>query len=164
MKLLAQQSNGSASETECADQLLATVPSIMRTIRKEMRSRRPAALSVPQFRTMALLHHHRGASLSHIAEHIGLALPTMSRMIDTLVKRGFVMREASPDDRRRVTLVLTKQGRAAFDAARTETRIRLVEKMKALSPSEREEIMRALKLLRGVFAPAPKNGCAAEDT
>lgn len=164
MKLLAQQSNTATSESECADELLATVPLIMRTIRKEMRSRRPAALSVPQFRTMALLHHHRGASLSHIAEHIGLTLPTMSRMIDTLVKRGFVMREASPDDRRRVTLVLTKQGRAAFDAARRETRTRLVEKMKALSPSEREEIVRALKLLREVFAPTPENVSAAVGT
>lgn len=91
-------------------------------------------------------------------------MPTMSRMIDTLVKRGFVMREASPDDRRRVTLVLTKQGRAAFDAARRETRTRLVEKMKALSPSEREEIVRALKLLREVFAPTPENVSAAVGT
>ena len=137
--------------------MLTIVPLVMRIIRGEMRSGRPADLSVPQFRTMAFLRRHEGASLSDVAGHLGLTLPTLSKMIDGLVKREFVMRESAPDDRRRVTLVLTRQGQAAFDAARRETRVRLAEKLKAFSPSERKEIVRALKLLREAFAPTPGN-------
>ena len=118
----------------------------------EMHSRRPEGLSVPQFRALGFLYRRGGASLSDVSERMGLALPTTSRMMDTLVKRGFVARETSASDRRCVVLSLTGQGRSAYDAASRETCARLAETLRALSASEREEVVRAMQSLLRVFA------------
>jgi len=72
----------SISLDECARQVLETVPLVMRTVRAEMRRRRTADLSVPQFRTLNFLNRQAGASLSQVAEHIGLTLPSMSLLVE----------------------------------------------------------------------------------
>ena len=90
------------SPEECARQVLEAVPLVMLAIRTEMRRHRGSDLSVPQFRVLVYLNRHAGASLSDIAEHMGLTLPSMSKMIDGLVLRGLVLRRTNPADRRRV--------------------------------------------------------------
>ena len=65
----------SASASDCAAHLLEIVPAVMRTIRGQMRSHSAAELSVVQFRALAFLNRRAGASLSDLAEHIGLSLP-----------------------------------------------------------------------------------------
>ncbi len=47
----------------------------MRVIRAEMRRGTAAELSVVQFRSLALADYRGGASVSQIAEHIGLTAP-----------------------------------------------------------------------------------------
>ena len=46
-------------------------------------------------RTLFILQHHTGVSLSVVADHLVLTLPSASKLVDGLVKRGFVMREMS---------------------------------------------------------------------
>ncbi|MCX6375313.1 MAG: MarR family transcriptional regulator [Armatimonadetes bacterium] len=154
MKPLAGQSNSPSDCDECVLQVLTTVPVIMRAIRAEMRSRRPAGLSVPQFRALAFLYRREGVSLSQVAERMGLTLPTVSKMIDTLVKRGFVVRDISATDRRCVVLKLTSEGKSAYDSANRYAQARLAEDLKALSPSEREDVARSMRVLRRIFMPA----------
>ncbi len=154
MKPLALQSDATGGGDDCVAQVLATVPMVMRNIRQEMRSHRPTDLSVPQFRAMGLIYRHGGISLSHVADHMGLTLPTVSKMIDTLVKRGLVMRETSSDDRRRLMLRLTEDGSAAYEESDRRTQERLAEALKALSPAERDEVTRAMQALRRVLAQA----------
>lgn len=154
MKPLATQSDNAAGGEDHVAQVLATVPVVMRAIRKEMRCHRPTDLSVPQFRAMGLIYRHGGISLSHVAEHMEITLPTVSRMVDLLVKRGFVVRETSADDRRRLMLRLTDEGSAAYEEADRRTRARLAEALKALSPAERHEVTRAMQALRRIFGRA----------
>jgi DNA-binding MarR family transcriptional regulator len=94
----------SISLDECARQVLETVPLVMRTVRAEMRRHRAADLSVPQFRTLTFLSRQAGASLSQVAEHIGLTLPSMSSLVEGLVERKLILRNTHSVDRRRVTL------------------------------------------------------------
>jgi MarR family transcriptional regulator for hemolysin len=142
----------SASPDACARQALDVVPLVMRAIRAEMRRHRMPGISVPQFRALAFLNRQPGASLSDVAEHIGLALPSMSKMVDGLVGRHLVRREVHPDDRRRVTLSLTRQGRAVQEAARAATQSSLAQRLAALSASERARVVEVMELLRPLFA------------
>lgn len=146
------------SSDECARELLEVVPLIMRAIRSEMRSHRPPDLSVPQFRTLNFLDHHEGASLSDVAEHIGLTLPSMSALIDGLVARQLAIRQVSPTDRRRVTLAPTAQGKTTLEAVRQSTQARLAEVLAALSPSQRATIVQAMEILQPIFTPGGKTG------
>lgn len=76
-----------------ARELLEVVPVIMRTIRAEMRSHRGADMSVVQFRALLFLNRNPGTSLSAVAEHLDLTLPTVSKMIDGMVANHLVTRE-----------------------------------------------------------------------
>ena len=77
---------------ECARQLLDTTPQIMRFIRAEMRSHRGHDLSVPQFRTLTFVNRNPEGSLSHLADHLGLTLPSTSKLVDGLVNQKIIIR------------------------------------------------------------------------
>jgi len=84
--------------------VLDVVPVVMRPLRTQMRSHRAAGLSIPQFRSLCFVERYEGASLSAVADHLDLSLPTVSRMINGLVERGYLERKSSEDDRRHVSL------------------------------------------------------------
>jgi DNA-binding MarR family transcriptional regulator len=140
-----------ASPAECAGHILETVPVVMRAIRTEMRSHRGSDLSVPQLRVLVFLNRHEGASLSDIAEHMGLTLPSMSKMVDVLVTRELVSRSMNPADRRRVILAPTALGRATRQAAHKATESRLAERLAVLPASERRNIIEAMQALKSIF-------------
>lgn len=146
MTLFASESNESA-----AAWLADTIPLVMRTLRAEMRRHRASDLSVPQFRALAFLRRHPGASLSSVAEHVGLTLPSTSKMIDRLVTRCLVARADCLDDRRRVTLTLTPAGASVVEQAAQATQARLAEMLAALSSEERATLVEAMRILQRVF-------------
>lgn len=137
-----------------AREILEVVPHIMHTIRTHMRSHSSAELSVPQFRTLAFLNRWPGASLSDVAENIGLTLPSMSKLVDGLVARQLVRREASPVDRRCITLALTSLGQTSFQAAYQATQVQLAELLTALNDTERATVVKAMQVLRPIFVVA----------
>lgn len=162
MKLLDKEIKIFPTEVECAAHIMDTVPLVMRTIRTEMRSHRSADLSVPQFRAMVFLYRQPGSSLSDVAEHIGLTLPSISKMIDKLVARKLVRRETSRDDRRYITLTLTARGRATLQFARQGTQMRVAAMLTPLSGAERRLIMQAIQTLHPIFSQCQKAEASAE--
>jgi len=142
------------SPDECAREVLETVPLVMRTIRAEMRSLRTPDLTVPQYRTLNFLNRNQGTSLSNVAEHIGLTLPSMSTLVDGLVTRSLVSRQTYSGDRRRVTLALTARGRATLQASCDATQAHLAERLAALPASERAIVVQAMQALRPIFTPS----------
>ena len=139
------------SAEACAAALMDTVPLVMRTIRAEMRSHRPADLSVQQFRALLFVYRRPGCSLSQVAEHVGLTLPSTSKLIDRLVTRTLIDRRPLAHNRRRMALSLTPLGQATLEEAQRATRVRLSEQLSALSPDELAAVMRGLSLLDPIF-------------
>ncbi len=135
-----------------AQQVLEAVPLVMRTIRGQFRSYRRADISVPQFRTMSYIDRNEGASLSELASHIGLTLPSMSKLIDGLVSRKLVTRSSDALDRRRICLALTPLGREELQEAHRSTEQYLAAQMAGLSEADLETISRAMQTLKGLFA------------
>ena len=140
---------------EVAREVLDVAPAIVRAIRSEMRQHRSADLSVPQFRTLAFLQRQPGASLSGVAEHLGLTLPTTSKMVDSLVARKFVTRETLSTDRRCIRLAVTARGQASWLAARQSAQSQLARQLAHLSDDERGTVVQAMKILRPIFAASP---------
>jgi MarR family transcriptional regulator for hemolysin len=106
---------------------------------------------VPKFRVLIFLNRNEGASLSDIAEHMGLTLPSMSKMIDGLVARNMVIRQMDPGDRRRVTLAPTALGRTVMQSAYEATAARLAERLAALPASACRTILKAMQILEPIF-------------
>ncbi len=140
-----------ATPEEVACEVLEVVPLLMRAIREQMRSHRAAEVSVPQFRALAFIEKHPGTSLTDVAAHIGLTLPSMSKLIDGLVERKLAKREFDAVDRRRVTLGLTPRGRAVLQAARDSTHAYLAGVLAQLEPAERATVIQAMEYVRPLF-------------
>ena len=137
---------------ECAHEVLDVVPLAMRVIRKRLREHGAQLLSVPQFRTLLFVSRNKGASLSEVAEHIGLTLPSMSALVDGLVTRNFVVRRTHQDDRRRVDLTLTERGETTLQTAMKATQDHLKDQFSHMSEAERSTIVRGMRILRQVFS------------
>ena len=82
-----------------------------------------------------------------LAEEIGVDQPRASRLVQQGVERGWVRREADPDDARRTRIVLTDEGRRVLRGVRGERREVLGRALEALSPAEQAELARLLAKL-----------------
>ena len=136
---------------EAAHELLEVVPTVMRDIRSEMRSRRSPELTVPQFRALAFVNRKEGSSLSEVADHMGLTPPSTCRIVDGLVARGMMTRQGHPTDRRRVRLAVTPRGLKILEASRSGTLACLAEKLDGVAADDRAIILKAMEVLRSVF-------------
>ncbi len=149
MKLMSELVDGTAR------QVLDTIPLVMRTIRAEFRSRRSNDLSVAQFRTLAYIDSNEGASLSSLAGYIGLTLPSMSKLVDGLVSRGLLARDEHSEDRRRICLRLTSQGKSELDTVHNHTEAFLADKLSSLNKEELTAITHSLQILKDLFVADP---------
>lgn len=64
-------------------------------------------LTFPQFIVIKHLFSNKGSSPAFIAEALGYDRPTVTGILDRLVKQGLVIREANPSDLRSQTITLT---------------------------------------------------------
>jgi DNA-binding MarR family transcriptional regulator len=147
-----------ATGDRCARELLDTIPLIMRFIRSQMRSRRIAGLSVTQFRVLLFISRCRESSLSAVAEHVGVSLPSVSRMADNLATRGLLVRQTRSDDRRGICLSTTARGEKTLNAARKATQAELERRIASLGEEQRGMILQTMQVLGPIFANhfAPK--------
>jgi DNA-binding MarR family transcriptional regulator len=148
---------GGGGAERCARQILEVVPRAMRLLREEMRSGIGPGLSVPQFRLLAFLDRNPGASLSAVATFIGIAGPTASTMVDRLVRRALLRREADPRERRRVMLALTRAGAVLLERARSRARASMAARLGALTAAELSALSGGLELLARAL-PADEAG------
>ena len=145
------------SPKDTASEMLVVMPLVMRAVRAEMRSHRALRLSVPQFRSLGFVYRHPGASLSAAAEHVGLTLPAMSRLIDGLVTRKLMRRRSHTGDRRRITLDLTVRGQALWQAAYDLTQASMTRKLSTLNGSECTTVAGAMRILLHLFGQGPQH-------
>jgi DNA-binding MarR family transcriptional regulator len=145
-----------SSVGECAQEVLDVVPMVFRVIRTELRKYGTKEVSLPQFRTLAFVYRNEGTSLSEVADHMVLTLPTMSMLVDGLVVRGLISRREDREDRRRMTLTLTQAGRARFESARAATMANLEQRLRQLSASDRATVTAAMRILRERFTGGEK--------
>jgi DNA-binding MarR family transcriptional regulator len=79
---------------------------------------------------------NHGGSAGGLVRELGVSKQAASQLIDTLVLRGYLERQVNPEDRRRVTIVVTDRGRAAAAAVRAGVQSVDAELSELISPSE----------------------------
>lgn len=72
-------------------------------------------LTLPQYRVLGLLAAG-DVRAGHLATGLAVTRPTVTALVDSLVERGFVVREQSAGDRRSVTVSITEAGQRAVAA------------------------------------------------
>jgi len=106
-----------------------------------------SAVTLPQFRLLAVLADLGAAPSGQAARALGLDPSTVTRLADRMVAAGHVARGADPRHRGVVTLELTASGRDLVAAADTWRRRELARIMARLPPPQRAAVTDALGLL-----------------
>ena len=98
-----------------------------------------------------LLHHLDDASseltLKEAAESVHVSLPAASRMVDDLVRRGFVLRNEDAEDRRMKRVRLTDAGGAVIRRLNAARLIGFESFAQTLNHTEHEQLAQALATL-----------------
>ena len=139
-------------------QILDLAPRIMRFIRSEMRiemrsemtKSSKGQLSVPQFRVLVKIAKEPSTH-KEVAEWMGVAAPTLTRMIDTLVDRKLVQRATNATDRRKTFLKATPLGRTYYERFREKVQDKIEMKLIKLTSAEHEKLNQGLLLLDRLF-------------
>ena len=151
-----------ATPEEAASELLDVVPAVMKEIKAEMRSQSSPELTVPQFRALAFVDRNKDASLSAVANHMGLTLPSTSKLVDVLIERRLLTREDNPVDRRRVKLGVTSRGATILANSRRGTLKYLAKKLSLITENDRKAIVEGMAAIRTVFMIAPQDTAEAK--
>jgi DNA-binding MarR family transcriptional regulator len=103
-------------------------------------------VSVAQWVVLRTLYDGPGVTLNHAAELIGVDKSTLSRMMDRLVKKGWVDRSAG-GDRRSVELKLTAAARALVPRLARLADENDAALFRALSAKQRNEFLATIQHL-----------------
>jgi DNA-binding MarR family transcriptional regulator len=105
-------------------------------------------LSVTQLKALCALDADGAErSVKGLAESMGVSMPTMSRAVDGLFERGFVLRDEDPSDRRMKRVRLTRAGRQVPLALNEARLSALQELIGSLGDEEAGALEHALALI-----------------
>lgn len=101
------------------------------------RADRKSGCTAAQLSVLAAVRYFGAATLTRIAAHERIALPTASRTVEGLVRTGLLSRLAAPGDRRALRLAVTARGMRAIEIACAAREATLAEAFEDFSAEER---------------------------
>lgn len=122
------------------------VPSIMRGVQLEFFVKR--GVTQTQFLVIVAIRSYGRCGMGQLARSLHVSRPTISGVVDRLVRAGHVRRVPQADDRRQVMVELTAHGRDFFAQFETVIRRRWEEVLRALDPAELAAFHRVMTKLR----------------
>ncbi len=96
-------------------------------MKKFIPSLKAHGLTPQQWRVIRALEHESGLEISELAERCYLLMPSLSRIINHLVKEKLIQRQTVDSDQRRSKIYLTELGQALFEKVAPKSIERYVE-------------------------------------
>jgi DNA-binding MarR family transcriptional regulator len=128
-------------------ELAATLRVAVWRAARRMRHESGADITPTLHAALGSVETHGPITAGKLAAHERVSKPTMTRTIRELVDRGWVLRLPDPIDRRVTWLQVTPAGKALLAAARRRTDAYLAQRLKRLTPEDRETLQRATDVL-----------------
>ncbi len=128
--------------------LSSRLPALLNRLGRRLRQAADE-LSLPpgHFAVLLYLAEHPVATVTELALHEGVRLPSMTEVLKEMERDGLVAKQASPDDRRRQLVSVTKAGARATEAARQARSVWLEARLAHLTAAEVRSLERALPAL-----------------
>ncbi len=104
-------------------------------------------VSAAQINCLLALHENGPLPPSQISKHVMVNSSTVTGIIDRLEKKDLVRRRRISQDRRVITVELTKSGKILAENAPSPIQQKIIDGLNQLSPSEIDEIAFTLKRL-----------------
>ena len=126
-----------------AARLRLTNTRLHRSLRRESH----VDLTPSQMSALASINRLGSVTLGALAEHEGVAPPSITKIIAVLEDDGFVTRSADPADRRVSYVTATKKGVELIEESRRRKTAWLTDRLRQLSSEERKRLADALGVL-----------------
>jgi len=119
-------------------------PVLMRINRELRRETRAGGASPEQVSLLVAVKYAPGIGVRELAARERISAAAMSKHVDRLERDGLVARTPSEEDRRRVGLTLTDEGRRILRRVRSRRTAWLVSRLDELSPEELAAVQAAI--------------------
>ena len=110
------------------------------------------AIELSQWATMRRISRSP-CTMSTLARHKGVGLPTISKSVEMLVRKGWVERWIDKTDRRQTLVRLTAEGRKVLADSRAHLEELLDQRLSVLSLPEREALAAQCQRVREALSP-----------
>lgn len=131
---------------ELSDQVLVSLRRIIRAT--DLHSRKlgkQTGLTTPQLVIIGAIGKHKEPTVSDIAKEVSLSLATVTTILNRLESNGYVNRQRSAIDRRRVIVTLTEQGENVLAQAPKPLQDSFLNRFSRLETWEQHQIVAALE-------------------
>jgi DNA-binding MarR family transcriptional regulator len=100
---------------------------------------------------LATVRKRGPVTLGELASLEQVAPPTMTKVVETLERNGFVTRRVDPDDRRVARVSITTAGTRYLDRSRARRTAWLAARLGELSPQQVEQLEGTIDLLEAII-------------
>lgn len=104
-------------------------------------------LSVTEIHTIEAIGMYVSRNMSEVAGDLNITVGTLTKAISNLVKKGYVERKRSEEDKRVVKVALTKRGKLAYRIHGRFHREVVRQTISGLNEQERDVLVEALEKL-----------------
>jgi DNA-binding MarR family transcriptional regulator len=115
----------------------------------------PAGISALQYTALTVLERHPDLSSAQLARNSFVTAQSMADMVVILQERGLIERHRDPDDRRRLVLAVTSEGKKLLNRYRSKVAALEEEMLAPLSARQASELRRSLAACRVALADHP---------
>ena len=129
------------------DYLVSVFNDILTIEESELKKSQFNDLSITEMHTIEAIGMYKRKTSSEVAKELSITVGTLTVAINNLVKKGYVERLRSEDDRRVVKLGLTKKGKLLFRVHQHFHREMVKNILKGMEQEEEQALLRALKNL-----------------
>ena len=122
------------------------MPHIMRGVQLDFFVKQ--GVTQTQFLVLAAIRASVRSTMGQLARNLHVSMPTVSGIVERLVRSGYVRRVSASDDRRRVIVKLTLKGKRFFRAFESVIRRRWEEALASLEARELRAFHEVITKLR----------------
>ena len=105
----------------------------------QMGSLRTRGITIPKFFLMKFLYYHGKRKTSEISELLGISLPAVSEILNSMENENLIIRTHDENDRRVVAIELSQEGRALVNSLEKHNQSLIEEALNSM-PVENFEI------------------------
>ena len=139
---------------ELDDLLSGTFNSILRVEEQSLQNRITDGLTITEVHTIVAVGYRESNPMNVVASRLDVTLATLNSAINKLAKKGYVKRERSSSDKRKMLISLTVEGRKVYRAHRLFHKEMVEEALSNLTEEEERILAKSLGKVKVFFDQA----------
>lgn len=134
------------------EELLVSIRKVIRAIDLHSKQlNKSSGLTGPQLLIMQEIARVKGVTASQIAKQINLSAATVTNILDRIESRGLITRVRSDNDKRRVSLFLSEQGKASLIDAPQPLQEHFIQKFCSLESWEQSLLLSSMERIASMM-------------